>query len=196
MTPLAHKTSKTVAKLKIGLIWLAATILSLPNGIFHNFEFVLDEFSEGGVKPFCTPEEITHSVDYYNQDQTKYNQTIYGKKSYNSTNNLSDLTEEEVPQYLTQYQIYISINLIIQYGVPCFLLTYSYVRMGIKLWTNQTPGNADNRRDEGIMENKKKFIKMMAVIVGAFGVCWLPWHFFHAIGIIYPSFMRYVSYRM
>ena len=56
---------------------------------------------------------------------------------------------DEGPKYLTQYEIYISINLVIQYGVPFLLLTYSYVRMGIRLWTNQTPGNADDRRDEG-----------------------------------------------
>ena len=47
---------------------------------------------------------------------------------------------------------------------------------------------------EGILENKKKFIKMMAVIVGAFGICWLPWHFFHVVGMIYPTVMRYVCH--
>ena len=53
----------------------------------------------------------------------------------------------------------------------------------------------DNRRDEGILENKKKFIKMMAVIVGAFGICWLPWHFFHVVGMIYPTVMRYACHN-
>ena len=97
----------------------------------------------------------------------------------------------EEPVFLTNFKVYIIISFVIQYCVPTLLLTYSYVRMGIRLWTNQTPGNADNRRDEGILENKKKFIKMMAVIVGAFGICWLPWHFFHVVGMIYPTVMRY-----
>ena len=49
--------------------------------------------------------------------------------------------------------------------------------------------------NKGIMENKKKFIKMMAVIVGAFGICWLPWHFFHVVGMIYPTVMRYACHN-
>ena len=193
MTPLAHKTSKTMAKVKIGLIWLSATILALPNGIFHNFDYV--EGGEGGLKPFCTPEEVPKYqaplVDYdqnYDYDdhenQIIYNQTIFGQ---NETNSHYDYEE---PVFLTNFKVYIIISFVIQYVVPTLLLTYSYVRMGIRLWTNQTPGNADNRRDEGILENKKKFIKMMAVIVGAFGICWLPWHFFHVVGMIYPTVMR------
>ena len=63
MTPLAHKTSKTIAKLEIAIIWLSAIILALPNGIFHNFEYVHDDYGDGNapVKPFCTPEEMTHT---------------------------------------------------------------------------------------------------------------------------------------
>ena len=195
MTPLAHKTSKTMAKVKIGLIWLSATILALPNGIFHNFDYV-DDY-EGGLKPFCTPEEVPKFqaplVDYSDYDdhenQIIYNQTIFGQ---NETNSNYDYEE---PVFLTNFKVYIIISFVIQYCVPTLLLTYSYVRMGIRLWTNQTPGNADNRRDEGILENKKKFIKMMAVIVGAFGICWLPWHFFHVVGMIYPTVMRYACFN-
>ena len=146
MTPLAHKTSKTMAKVKIGLIWLSATILALPNGIFHNFDYVYDEFSEGGLKPFCTTEEVPKYqaplVDYdydAHENQTIYNHTIFGQ---NETNSNYDYEE---PVFLTNFKVYIIINFVIQYGVPTLLLTYSYVRMGIRLWTNQTPGNADTQ---------------------------------------------------
>ena len=182
-----------MAKVKIGLIWLSATILALPNGIFHNFDYV-DDY-EGGLKPFCTPEEVPkYQADYDYDDhenQIIYNQTNFGQ---NETNSNYDYYEE--PVFLTNFKVYIIISFVIQYCVPTLLLTYSYVRMGIRLWTNQTPGNADNRRDEGILENKKKFIKMMAVIVGAFGICWLPWHFFHVVGMIYPTVMRYEYHDM
>ena len=149
MTPLAHKTSKTMAKVKIGLIWLSATILALPNGIFHNFDYV-DDY-EGGLKPFCTTEEVPKYqaplVDYDYDDHenhTIYNQTIFGQNETTNSN-----YDSEEPVFLTNFKVYIIINFVIQYGVPTLLLTYSYVRMGIRLWTNQTPGNADDRRDEG-----------------------------------------------
>ena len=84
MTPLAHKSTKTVAKIKIGIIWFSAIILALPNGIFHNFDIVEDIYSQNGVKPFCTPEEVTHALDEYDyENEEDYNTTIFGQNYTN-----------------------------------------------------------------------------------------------------------------
>ena len=94
MTPLAHKTSKTMAKLEIAIIWLSAIILALPNGIFHNFDYVYDDYGDGNLKPFCTPEEISHTVEHYNPDLSKYNETIYGKNHSSNYSTEGDIMEK------------------------------------------------------------------------------------------------------
>lgn len=43
-----------------------------------------------------------------------------------------------------------------------------------KLWGNQAPGETDQRRDDRILRNKKKAIKVLMFVVGLFAICWLP----------------------
>ena len=80
--------------------------------------------------------------------------------------------------------------LVIQYAIPLTIISYAYTRMGIKLWLTSTPGNADNQRDERILINKKKFIKMLLLVVLLFGICWLPLHLYHSVAVIWPSINR------
>ncbi len=179
MDPLGHTPSKTRAKLIIGLIWVVAFLIAYPNFQFHKFDYVYDD--EGrGLKPFCSPEELSHSIVLYWHENATFNESFYGD---------SEAPTDKVI-YLTDYQIYVAFLMAVQYVIPLVIVAYSHVRMGIKLWTNKTPGNADCRRDETILVNKKRFVKMMAIVVGTFGICWFPWHFFHCLGIAAPSVMR------
>ena len=44
----------------------------------------------------------------------------------------------------------------LQYLLPLLIISFAYVRMGIKLWLTKTPGAAQQKRDEMILVNKKK----------------------------------------
>lgn len=177
MDPLGHIPSKAKAKMTIVVIWIVAGILAIPNAIFHKFDYVYDE-SVQGVKPFCTPEELHHSVVNLHDTNQSYNDSTFSASL------------EGDPIYLTPYQIYIAFLAAVQYVLPLAVVAYSHVRMGIRLWTTKTPGNADGKRDETILGNKKRFVKMMAIVIGTFGICWFPWHFFHCLGLVVPSVMR------
>ena len=69
-----------------------------------------------------------------------------------------------------------TVLMVIEYAIPLTIISFVYIRMGIKLWLTNTPGNAHDQRDERILINKKKFIKMLSLVVLLFGICWLPWH--------------------
>ena len=46
--------------------------------------------------------------------------------------------------------------------------------MAVTLWSIQTPGTAQLERDINVMNNKKKVIKMLMVVVALFTLAWLP----------------------
>ena len=56
-----------------------------------------------------------------------------------------------------------------------------------KLWVNLPPGVPLEDRDLLILEQKKKSITKMIVIMVAFGLLWLPWHIFHTMRILLPA---------
>ena len=56
MQPLSEKTSKTVAKIAIFIIWILAIIIAIPMAVFHELREVMDETGTG-LKPYCTPIE-------------------------------------------------------------------------------------------------------------------------------------------
>ncbi|XP_076327097.1 RYamide receptor-like [Tachypleus tridentatus] len=54
------------------------------------------------------------------------------------------------------WRTYNHILVSLQYFVPLFIISYAYLRMGIRLRENQTPGNAQGPRDANILRNKQK----------------------------------------
>jgi hypothetical protein len=203
MKPLSEKTSKTVAKLSILIIWIMGVLLALPMAVFHKFSYVYDEMGNG-LKPFCSPENlepatVTTQQSYNNKNSSSSNNTNFitnmSDMEYNYTD---DDYSSEAEDFLGQrshqlglFQIYIIILIIMEYAIPLTIISFAYCRMSIKLWLTKTPGNAHDKRDETILINKKKFIKMLSTVVILFGLCWLPWHLYHTLALIWPQINRY-----
>ncbi|ESO03856.1 hypothetical protein HELRODRAFT_79600, partial [Helobdella robusta] len=59
------------------------------------------------------------------------------------------------------------------YIVPCIVLLFTYVRIAIELGGSKMIGEVNARHQETI-KSKKKIVKMLAVVVTIFAVCWLP----------------------
>ncbi|XP_077977640.1 RYamide receptor-like [Glandiceps talaboti] len=76
--------------------------------------------------------------------------------------------------------------LAITYFMPLVILTYTYAKVGHRLWGRRIPGNADKNRDKNFNKSKRKVIKMLVVIVVMFALCWLPLHVFKLITLYFP----------
>ncbi|XP_013780503.1 tachykinin-like peptides receptor 99D [Limulus polyphemus] len=89
------------------------------------------------------------------------------------------------------WRTYNHILVSLQYFVPLFIISYAYIRMGIRLRQNQTPGNAQGQRDANILRNKQKVIKMLFIVVAVFTICWLPFQTYNILQEVYPAINEY-----
>ncbi|XP_077864897.1 tachykinin-like peptides receptor 86C [Saccoglossus kowalevskii] len=55
----------------------------------------------------------------------------------------------------------------VTYVIPLLILSYTYFKVGSKLWGRQLPGNADRVRDQSHYKTKRKVIKMLVVFLDA-----------------------------
>lgn len=65
----------------------------------------------------------------------------------------AEMVLPSMPGSFQSYQVVLSV---IQYFIPLFIISFAYTRMGVKLWLSQTPGAAQEKRDQMILVNKKK----------------------------------------
>ncbi|KYB25112.1 Tachykinin-like peptides receptor 99D [Tribolium castaneum] len=80
------------------------------------------------------------------------------------------------------------------YVVPVGSMTYTYGKIGIKLWGSQTIGECTERQMQ-IIRSKKQAVKMMMVIVIVFAVCWLPYHLYFIVTAYFPQITNFAYIR-
>ncbi|XP_070538841.1 RYamide receptor-like isoform X2 [Ptychodera flava] len=95
-------------------------------------------------------------------------------------------------QFAKVYEIFF---IMITYTSPLFILCFTYMRIGLRLWGRTLPGNADTSRDQSQTRAKKKVIKMLVIIVVMFALCWLPVHVFKFVNIAYPLLYQEVRHQ-
>ncbi|VDM95545.1 unnamed protein product [Thelazia callipaeda] len=69
--------------------------------------------------------------------------------------------------------------LLIQYVIPLIILSATYARIACALQTKQELRESVKQSVTG--QSKKKVVKMLAVVVTIFMVCWLPYQLYHAL---------------
>lgn len=156
MNPLAERSTKTTCKLIILGLWIFSAILALPMIFIFEFTYVFDE-SNGGVKPFCMLASLLEEDPHNGLEQPS---SSSWPSSLNNTTLSTWLEQrEDSTGWLEKIMTLETYNLaltIVQYVLPLFIISFAYIRMGMKLWLSKTPGVAQVKRDEMIVVNKKK----------------------------------------
>ncbi|XP_035217876.1 tachykinin-like peptides receptor 99D [Stegodyphus dumicola] len=89
----------------------------------------------------------------------------------------------------TVWGIYNYLLATLQYALPLCLISFAYGRMALRLRGNG--GFIKAPRDEVILKNKKKVIKMLAIVVALFAVCWLPFQTYNVLQEVLPQINEY-----
>ncbi|CAL8086046.1 unnamed protein product [Orchesella dallaii] len=92
------------------------------------------------------------------------------------------------PTFRTYYTLGI---VVVQYFFPLIIITGAYAHMATKLWGTTAPGNKEELRDAVVLRNKKKVIKMLALVVLLFALCWLPLQTYYFLQTLIPSINAY-----
>ncbi|XP_054773733.2 RYamide receptor-like [Lytechinus pictus] len=90
-----------------------------------------------------------------------------------------------------QSKIYTYVLMGIQYFVPLCVLAVAYGRIGYVIWSRRTPGETQASRDKRINESKTKLVKMFAMVVLLFALCYLPIHSFNILQEVYENVLYY-----
>ena len=76
-------------------------------------------------------------------------------------------------------EIHFSCLFVSLYAFPLSLLTLLYIFIGRKLWFRTLPGNIHSIHRQAVEMSKRRVIRMLIVVIGTFGSCWLPVHVFY-----------------
>lgn len=106
------------------------------------------------------------------------------------------LCHEEWPK-ATARQFFTVISLILQYIVPCSIISFCYTKVSMKLHTRARArigtGTRTADRDELEMRRKRRTNKMLIAMVAIFVCCWLPLNLVH-LTIEYNSELQHGKY--
>uniref|UniRef100_A0A1A9VF93 G-protein coupled receptors family 1 profile domain-containing protein n=1 Tax=Glossina austeni TaxID=7395 RepID=A0A1A9VF93_GLOAU len=130
---------------------------------------------------FALPCAIAFRVEMLNE-RVKEDNIVYNvTRAFCANVNLS---ENELKTY--RYTL-----VFVQYLVPFCVISFVYIQMAINLWGTHAPGNAQDSRDITLLKNKKRVIKMLIIVVVAFGLCWLPLQLYNILYVTIPEINEY-----
>ncbi|XP_071808778.1 tachykinin-like peptides receptor 99D [Asterias amurensis] len=87
-------------------------------------------------------------------------------------------------------------TMVLQYFLPLAVLAMAYSRIGIRIWARKTPGEMEANRDRRMTESKIRLVKMFAVVVFLFAICYLPIHTFNIVQDVYQYVLCYQYIRI
>uniref|UniRef100_T1K3U4 G-protein coupled receptors family 1 profile domain-containing protein n=1 Tax=Tetranychus urticae TaxID=32264 RepID=T1K3U4_TETUR len=108
-------------------------------------------------------------------------QLIHGKAVEEFSGNETIYICREVWPSPVAERTYTMIIFVITFVLPMIILVYTYTCIAWKMLNHTSPGNANAARDEAQLEAKMKVIKMLAVVVILFALCWLPLQLFNIL---------------
>jgi G protein-coupled receptor 83 len=73
-------------------------------------------------------------------------------------------------------QIITMFTFLTQYVLPLSITAFAYIRISINIWYKLS---AESDQQKSREKSRRKTIKMLAVVVIVFSICWLPLNIFH-----------------
>ncbi|CAD5214774.1 unnamed protein product [Bursaphelenchus okinawaensis] len=80
--------------------------------------------------------------------------------------------------------IYDDALFVVQYAIPLLVLTYTFARILYALRRDNFPSSSRISQPRNLERDKRKIVKMLALVVIIFMVCWLPYQLYH----MFPDF--------
>lgn len=101
---------------------------------------------------------------------------FYAQKILKDSGGLLSCEEDWSPAFDTGQasRVYSAMLFAIAYCVPFLAITIMYTMIFRRLWMRKIPGERDAKSRKGILDSRKKVVKMLIAVVIAFVVCWLP----------------------
>nr|XP_037270636.1 RYamide receptor-like [Rhipicephalus microplus] len=85
--------------------------------------------------------------------------------------------------------------MILQYFFPLLVLIFTYTRIAVVVWGKETPGEAQDARDQRMAASKRKMTKMMITVVTVFMLSWLPLNTYILLSDLDPGVNNYEHIR-
>ena len=76
---------------------------------------------------------------------------------------------------------------VLLYALPLFIMAVLYVLICRKLWLRKIPGNLSSSNRAVMEMSKRKVVRLLAIIVVVFALCWFPTYVNHYFWFVRPK---------
>ena len=76
---------------------------------------------------------------------------------------------------------------VLLYALPLFIMAALYVLICRKLWLRKIPGNLSSSNQAVMEMSKRKVVRLLAIIVVVFALCWFPTYVIHYFWFVRPK---------